>query len=478
MIFNSIEFLVFILIFLPTYFLLRGRCRVLWMLGASYVFYGWWDWRFLSLIMASTIADYLIGLAMADVRRVVQRKFLLIASVGFNLGLLGVFKYYDFFVTSLALALNSIGFEANLTLLNLILPVGISFYTFQTLSYSIDIYRGECEPEPDFFRFAAFVSLFPQLVAGPIVRAQTLLPQLRREHPFDTANLLHGTEIIIWGFFLKLAVADNLGVYVDSRFANPEQYGGVSLLLATVFFAFQIYGDFAGYSLIAIGLGQLMGFSFPVNFIRPYFATNFSDFWERWHISLSSWLRDYLYISLGGNRSGKSRTLRNLMLTMFLGGLWHGAAWTFVIWGLLHGCYLVLQNTLGLALAQILPKNLPTRLCRGLLVFCLVNLAWIFFRADSMDNALEIVRSIGGLRDGTAGLLDNPYEMLKSLMMISLLVLGECWLEWQCRKNGGKAVLLREVVPLHIRAVSAIVAVWMISLFGAFDGTKFIYFQF
>ncbi|MEK9967840.1 MAG: MBOAT family O-acyltransferase, partial [Ferrovibrio sp.] len=346
MLFNSLPFAIFSAIYFPIHFVLAGQARMAWCLFASYVFYGWWDWRFIPLIALSTLVNFCAGYALGLIG-LHWRRFLLIAAIAFNLGLLAVFKYYDFFVTSFREAMAGLGLKVTPGLLELALPVGISFYTFHGMSYIIDIYRGNCAVERNPIRFAAYIALFPQLVAGPIVRASRLLPQMAHDHAFDWPRVIRGLEIVVIGFALKLLVADNLSTFVDSHFGNASEAGGYVLLFSTVFFAFQIYGDFAGYSLIAIGLGVIIGYDFGENFRRPYLAVSFSDFWERWHISLSSWLRDYLYIPLGGNREGASKTARNLFIVMLLGGLWHGANWTFVLWGLLHGAYLVLQRATG-----------------------------------------------------------------------------------------------------------------------------------
>jgi len=344
MVFNSLPFLVFIGIFFPLYFSLRGRFRLWLCLIASYIFYAWWDWRFLSLILTSTLIDYLIGLRLNRETDTTKRQWLLRLSMVMNLGFLGFFKYFNFFVESFQDILLSLGLEPDLHTLHIILPVGISFYTFQSMSYTIDVYRKEIPVERDFLRFATFIAFFPQLVAGPIVRAKELLPQFAADIKFEWNRFSFGLSQVLWGFFKKVAVADSLAPFVDQCFAAPESFSALHLSLGVFFYAFQIYCDFSGYSDIAIGLARIMGFDFPDNFRTPYFSRNFSEFWTRWHITLSSWLRDYLYIPLGGNRQGTFNTYRNLMLTMLLGGLWHGASWVFVFWGFLHGLYLVGQR--------------------------------------------------------------------------------------------------------------------------------------
>jgi alginate O-acetyltransferase complex protein AlgI len=474
MIFTSIEFVIFSIIFFPLYFLFKGHWRVALCVLASYVFYGWWDWRFLALILFSTTVDYTIGRQLANAPHA-RRKILLLASVVVNLGLLGFFKYFNFFTESFADAAHLIGLNPSPIILNIVLPVGISFYTFQTMSYTIDVYRGRCAVEHNFMRFAAYVALFPQLVAGPIVRARTLLPQLQRDQPFDWSRLAVGLEWIIWGLFLKLCVADRLATIVDPPFNNPDAFGGGVHLFASVGFAFQIYGDFCGYSLIAIGLGKIMGFDFGQNFKRPYLARNFSDFWERWHISLSSWLREYLYIPLGGNRLGAHRTLRNLIIVMFLGGLWHGAAWAFVVWGLLHAGYLILQRVVEKPFGNL--RRLFGRygnflvIVQILSVFILTDIAWVFFRAESFGDAMKI---LGKILTGTGylnGASYNLFGLVVGVAMIGFVVLVDI-----CTES-------RKISELYLRLPAlrmgcAVFLVWMISFLGVFNGTTFIYFQF
>jgi alginate O-acetyltransferase complex protein AlgI len=469
---------VFAATFFPTFFVTRGIARRLVMLGASYLFYGWWDWRFLGLIILSTIVDFLIGLALRRETDLRLRKLLLVTSLTSNLGLLGLFKYFDFFTQSLSVVAESFGVSLSWTTLNLVLPVGISFYTFQTLSYTIDVYRRKIPAEIDFLKFSVFVALFPQLVAGPIIRASKLLPQLQHDSELRWENIFRGIELIAWGFFLKIVLADTIGSQIssaDSWFDNPESYGATGLSIGAILFSFQIYGDFAGYSLIAIGLGRLMGLDFGTNFVRPYFATNFSEFWKRWHISLSSWLRDYLYIPLGGNRGKKGRTFVNLLLTMFLGGLWHGAAWTFVCWGLLHGTYLIISHALETTWANT--KWLPAlrtswflRIIPVIFVYSLTTLAWIFFRAGSIDDAVTILTRILTL-DQTLQITKYWFGLIKCFAVISIVLVADGF--WENAKF--RSWYLGHPVR---RAFGLLVVFWLIPLLGTFAGTSFIYFQF
>ncbi len=475
MLFNSLPFLVFCVLFFPLYFLLKGATRLWLCLVASYVFYGWWDWRFLGLIALSTLVDYAIGLAMAQTDQVRRRRGLLTMSICVNLGILGTFKYFDFFAASFQEVFTALGVSVSPFTLNVILPVGISFYTFQTLSYTIDLYRRKCDVEPSLLRFAAYVALFPQLVAGPIVRAGDLLPQLRVDHGVDWRRIGNGLELIVWGFFLKLCLADTLALTVDPIYASPNAFGALAHLVGVVFFAFQIYGDFCGYSLIAIGLGRVMGLTFPVNFRRPYFSRSFSEFWQRWHISLSSWLRDYLYIPLGGNRRGTLKTFRNLVIVMFLGGLWHGANYTFIVWGLLHGAYLVGQNICGRTVQPVLESNPITRWSLPALqigaVFCLTLLAWVFFRAATIDQAWTIVKTVFFWSSPWMGLASDPFLLLKGGSVI-LIVLCVDWLtEWEWSRNIYQSNAI-------LRACGVLLALWSIAFVGTFEGAAFIYFQF
>lgn len=478
MLFNSLTFLAFVALFFPVYFALRGRARLWFILLASYLFYGWWDWRFLGLLGLSTMVDYTLGRLLEFERDARRRKVLLIGSIVVNLGILSFFKYSNFFADSLVAAAQLFGAKPSWVTLNIVLPVGISFYTFQSLSYTIDVYRGTCPPERSLLRFAAFVALFPQLVAGPIVRAVYLLPQLKADHKFDWVRTFGGLELIVWGFFLKLVLADTIGHQLaqDGSFNAPERYSGTGHLLAAIMFAFQIYGDFAGYSAIAIGLGRIMGYDLGVNFARPYLSASFSEFWQRWHISLSTWLRDYLYIPLGGSKRGALLTYRNLMITMFLGGLWHGAAWTFVVWGLLHGTYLVIWR-----LATILSKSVTwlrspavERVARApliLTVFLLTTLAWIFFRAPSLGNATEIVRRILTMDNSTTFLTTDRIGLVKCMLVILIAIAIDIAAEF-------RAVQTVYARYPECRAATMAAMLWMTALLGTFSGTEFIYFQF
>jgi len=344
MAFNSFVFLVFLALVLPCYYALSHKWQNRFLLAASYVFYGAWDWRFLSLLAASTLIDYHVAQALHQTSKLGRRRILLAVSVCANLGFLAAFKYFDFFVGSLSTLLVSLGLGELPWAIQVVLPVGISFYTFQTLGYTIDVYRRTQEPTRDFAAFALYVSYFPQLVAGPIERARNLLPRILNKRTVTPARIATGLQLMLMGYLKKTAIADAVAPYVDEIFAHPDQQSSLRLLFGLYLFAIQIYGDFSGYSDIARGVSRLFGIDLMVNFKQPYLSANITEFWRRWHISLSTWLRDYLYIPLGGNRKGKLNTYRNLMITMLLGGLWHGAAWGFVIWGGLHGLYLAVHK--------------------------------------------------------------------------------------------------------------------------------------
>lgn len=473
--FVSVAFLVFLPLFVVTYFLLKGTPRLVLSLLGSYLFYCWWDWRLLSLILASTIIDYAVGRVLGATQSPRARKRLLIASLVANLGLLAVFKYTNFFISSFQEMLTIAGLQTSTIHLNIILPVGISFYTFQTMSYTIDIYLRRLEPETSFLRFATFVAFFPQLVAGPIVRAASFLPQLRTDQKFDIQRVVSGLGLMLWGYFMKVVMADSLGWQVDALFEHPEAHSSLSAAVRVLFYAFQIYGDFAGYSLIAIGVARILGYDFDVNFNSPYFSASFSEFWTRWHISLSSWLRDYLYIPLGGNRKGQRRTMINLSLTMLLGGLWHGASWHFVLWGALHGLYLILQRLLerpARALSHLL--RLPAAVSRGiaiLLVFLAANVAWVFFRAQSVTAGFDLLRHIvcfDGL--GPSSIL-NKFNVVKGLSIIAVVVVVELL---SIRFSFDR--LIRHS-PLTAVVLGCAV-LWAIAFLGTFSSNTFIYFQF
>ncbi len=398
MLFTQPAFLAFFVVVLAGAWLGRGNTwRKIWLLIASYVFYAGWDWRFLSLIAISTLVDYLAAMALKRTETTGLRRVCLVASCLANLGILGFFKYYNFFIDSVSAVLHPLGIEAGDRALEIVLPVGISFFTFQSMSYTFDVYRRRLEPTTNLLDFALFVAFFPQLVAGPIVRAAHFLPQLRRRPRFAGVDVRGCLTLFLLGFIKKSCVADNVSPFVDPVFAEPNAYTAGSVWIAVLLYAVQIYCDFSGYTDMAIACAGLLGYELGPNFNFPYLAASVTEFWRRWHISLSSWLRDYLYIPLGGNRGSRLFTYRNLMLTMLLGGLWHGAAWTFVVWGAFHGLALVLHRewrrrrpatVAGLAALRIAGRLLGTAA-----TFYFACFAWIFFRAQSFGDAAILARA-------------------------------------------------------------------------------------
>jgi len=476
MLFNSVDFAIF----LPLVFLLywagfyrkaESRSAFLWIV--SYVFYGWWDWRFLLLIALSSGLDFHIAQRISRTQEEKYRRAWLWLSIGFNIGVLAFFKYANFFIDSFVSAFTLFGADLSPWSLQLILPVGISFYTFQTLSYTIDVYRNKIEVTDHWLPFFAYVSFFPQLVAGPIERAASLLPQFSTVKYFDAALIRSGLHLMLWGFFKKLVVADNCGYWVDVIFAEPAAHSSLVLLLGIVLFAFQIYGDFSGYSDIAIGVGRLFGFQLRRNFAYPYFSRNVAEFWRRWHISLSSWFRDYLYIPLGGSRGGRSQQIRNVLLIFLISGFWHGANWTFIIWGLIHALLflpLILRGRNRSYLSIIAKGRLLPNISEGLAMlytFVLVGLAWVFFRADSLDTAFIYFKYLFSLSH--FGLVVG---MFFPLLAIAVLLV----VEWFSREEEIIFLFLTKRTWLRWGAYWAIGLA--ILLFSPSEPSVFIYFQF
>lgn len=402
MLFNSIDFAIFLpIVFIFYWFIADKKIKIQngVLVISSFIFYGWWDWRFLGLLLFSALVDYSVGLGLMREKRTERRKWLLAISISLNLGLLAFFKYYNFFVDNFEQAFTFFGQPFHNNALHIILPVGISFYTFQSLSYGIDVYQRKLQPTKDLVAFLAFVSFFPQLVAGPIERAAHLLPQFFRKRIFDYPMAVVGMRLILWGFFKKIVVADNCAPFVNDIFSNYDNYSGGTLILGAVLFAFQIYGDFSGYSDIAIGIARLFGFDLMRNFKYPYFSKNIAEFWQRWHISLTTWFRNYLYMPLGGNRGSRWFKIRNVFIVFLVSGFWHGAKWTFVFWGLINALFLLPSLLTApkkkIAILQkitFLPS--PVELFKMLSTFFLVTFAWIFFRADNLKHAFAYIESI------------------------------------------------------------------------------------
>ncbi|MCR5423808.1 MAG: MBOAT family protein [Bacteroidales bacterium] len=471
MLFNSIEFLLFFPVVCLIYFLLRSnRWRIPFLLVASYYFYMNWKPIYALLILFSTVITYMCGLLVerhsGDKFR--KRAYLL-TSLVINFAVLFVFKYFNFINESVFGLLEMAGMRLKVPNLDVLLPVGISFYTFQAVGYTVDVYRGTIKAEREFITYALFVSFFPQLVAGPIERAQNLLPQFHEEHCFKYEDAIEGLKQMLWGFFMKLCVADVLSSYVNAVFNNVAQHNGTSMILATIFFAFQIYCDFGGYSNIAIGAARVMGFRLMGNFRCPYFSLNIKEFWKRWHISLSSWFKDYVYIPLGGSRVKYPRHLLNLMITFLVSGLWHGANWTYVMWGGVHGVYQVVGNICRKYFHAPVCENF---LSRGLsMVFCfvLVAFAWIFFRANNVSDAFTIVGKI--FTEQGAPFIERLL-LVKGCAALLVLILKDAKDNYNWRLNFMHS---RYAV---VRYVSTVALVMYILLLGSFEGGQFIYFQF
>ena len=475
MLFNTPQYFVFFAIVLVVYYALARRAQNVFLLAASYFFYGSWDYRFLSLLFLSTAIDYTAGLAIhaasqrGDRRRM---RVALVLSVGSQLAILGFFKYFNFFAGSAASLLAAFGFHPSLPSLQVILPVGISFYTFQTMSYTIDIYRGAFAPTRSFVDFALSVAFFPHLVAGPIQRARSLIVQIERPRTVTRDLVDRGLTLFVIGLVRKVAIADPAGALADTYFADPSSYTTIPLACGLMLYGLQIYNDFAGYSEMARGSANLLGFDLMRNFRHPYFATSISEFWQRWHISLSTWLRDYLYIPLGGNRKGPRRTYVNLMLTMLLGGLWHGASWNFVIWGSLHGVYLAgyhAWHSVRIRSARLQPSEgyaLVGRVASGVAVYALVTFTWLFFRSHDLSTTAAYLRGLFAFTPGYEGAV-IPFALLAAMTLAidvpQAIADDECMvLEWQ-------------LVP---RAAFVAASVLVLLFSGNLGHEAFIYFQF
>ncbi len=477
MFFNSIEYLLFLPICFFTYWFLVNRnlkLQNVFILVISYIFYGWWDWRFLSLIALSTVVDYSVGLYLEKTSSNSRRKKLLIASLVVNLGLLGFFKYYNFFVDSFITAFSGLGIDLAPSTLNIILPVGISFYTFQTLSYTIDVYRGNLKPAKNIINFAAYVAFFPQLVAGPIERATNLLPQFSRKRIFNEEKAISGLHLILWGLFQKVVIADSCATYVNAIFGEYETLNTTSLLMGAFYFAFQIYGDFAGYSNIAIGTARLFGFDLMRNFNYPYFSRNIAEFWRRWHISLSTWFRDYLYIPLGGSRGSRIYQLRNVLIIFLVSGFWHGANWTFVVWGALHALFFIpalLTNTNRKHLDQVASNRLFPSLKEVFqmgITFVIVLIAWVFFRAETVSEAFLYIKRTAVNFDFSIEYLSIERYSIEMLLILGIFIV----IEWFHRQ-------FEHPFVGRYKWIKIILIILMILTLGVYSNHQdFIYFQF
>lgn len=485
MLFNSFEFIIFLpIVFLLYWFVTNkniNRQNTL-LIMASYIFYGWWDWRFLSLIVFSSLVDYLVGVQLGEKNKPKKRKVLLLLSVSVNIGFLSFFKYYNFFAESFAEAFTFFGQPISVERLKIILPVGISFYTFQTLSYSIDVYKKKIAPTKDIISFFAFVSFFPQLVAGPIERASQLLPQFYKKRNFDYSLATDGMRQILWGIFKKVVIADNCALYVNEVFNSYQDQLGSTLLLAGVLFAFQIYGDFSGYSDIAIGTAKLFGFKLMKNFSLPYFSRDIAEFWRRWHISLSSWFRDYLYIPLGGSKGRKIKVIRNVFVIFIVSGFWHGANWTFILWGFLNAIYFLpllifKQNRKNMDIIGV-NANFPTlkELFQITLTFMLTVIAWIVFRAQSIKEAYSYFKHMFW-----ENLFNHPGQIrffFNELISLQVFYFIFIMLVFEWFQRGKEHTSEVSKLPAWVRRLLYLLVFALVFIFGATEKSEFIYFQF
>lgn len=468
MLFDSPIYLAFLALVVAVYWRLGWRKQNLFLLGASYFFYGWWDWRFLALMLTSTLVDYTFALKIADSPNQRLRKTMLILSLVMNFGFLGYFKYCNFFLDSFTHVLAFLGIhQVSGFFLKIILPPGISFYTFQEVAYIVDVYHGKQQPSRSLRDYALFISLFPHLIAGPIQRPSHLLPQVQQPRDFDSRKFFDGLMLILSGLFRKCVIADNCALLANASFSGQLGHNLFSFLIGVCAFAWQIYGDFSGYSDLARGSAQLLGFHFMVNFRQPYLASSLQDFWRRWHISLSTWLRDYLYIPLGGNRRGEGRTYANLLITMLLGGLWHGANWTFVVWGGIHGGWLALERFFT---RRVLKRRdeVNLGLAGRVATLSVVGIAWVFFRASSISGAFSMFRDV-------TSLTWRP-EYATALIYLAAVSLVAIAIDWRLEFANEEYVFQTARPSTALAAALSMCAV--ITVFGALESSAFIYFQF
>ena len=496
MVFNSLHFAAFFVVVFAVVGMLRNRvtARNAFLLCCGYYFYGWWDWRFLGLLAFTTLFDYVCGRMLGEgsrdadnkVVRIGRDRVFVIASVSVNLAVLGFFKYFNFFIDSAGVLLSRFGLHDQLPVLRILLPVGISFYTFQSISYVVDVYRGILKSERNLLTYATFVAFFPPLVAGPIERASHLLPQIARPSHPTWDRISSGTYLIGWGLFKKVVIADNIAAVADEIFKRflPETMlfegsgalsGGLSAWVGMYAFAIQIYCDFSGYTDIARGVARCMGFELSLNFDLPYFSANPSEFWRRWHISLSSWLRDYLYIPLGGNRKGNARTYVNLMVTMLLGGLWHGAAWTYVLWGAYQGLLLCAHRAAKPTLERLVPeqstfgRSFAWRVMRVFVMFHFICVGWLIFRAETLSQAYHMLR---------AALLSPKWIPLDPRLVLTICVCAGILMIVQLAQAWKREPLIGLKLPVPLRAIAYAGVILGIVIFGEANGRAFIYFQF
>ena len=473
MTFQSLEYLIFfsILFILHwTLFSKRKEHQNGLIVVASLVFYGWWDWRFLGLLIITALSTFLSSRWMDNTNDAKKRKFLLVGTIVINVGILFFFKYFNFFVQSFIDALSLMGMSVNVTTLHILLPVGISFYTFTALSYTIDVYQHKVESTNDALAYFAYVMFFPSILSGPISRAQKQLPQYFCRRNFDFDKSISACKLILWGGVMKLCLADRLGIYVDTIYANIAQHNGTTLLITSILYSIQIYADFAGYSLMAIGFGKLLGIDLQTNFIRPYFAKTVTDFWRRWHISLTTWFRHYIYFPLGGNRCSKARWALNTLIVFAISGLWHGAAYTFIIWGAMHGVCMVIERLVyGEKIKQLSDKFSMSNIIRIIITFTIVNFAWIFFRINNLGDVMQIFKKI--FTEPGKPFLDTNTLLMGFVAMAIIFI-------YDLVKEKHLNMHLLSSRFMVVRYLTAIMLIVYILAFGVLNGGSFIYFQF
>lgn len=473
MTFQSLEYLIFfsILFILHwTLFSKRKEHQNGLIVVASLVFYGWWDWRFLGLLIITALSTFLSSRWMDNTNDAKKRKFLLVGTIVINVGILFFFKYFNFFVQSFIDALSLMGMSVNVTTLHILLPVGISFYTFTALSYTIDVYQHKVESTNDALAYFAYVMFFPSILSGPISRAKKQLPQYFSRRNFDFDKSISACKLILWGGVMKLCLADRLGIYVDTIYTNIAQHNGTTLLITSILYSIQIYADFAGYSLMAIGFGKLLGIDLQTNFIRPYFAKTVTDFWRRWHISLTTWFRDYIYFPLGGNRCSKARWALNTLIVFAISGLWHGAAYTFIIWGAMHGVCMVIERLVyGEKIKQLSDKFSMSNIIRIIITFTIVNFAWIFFRINNLGDVMQIFKKI--FTEPGKPFLDTNTLLMGFVAMAIIFI-------YDLVKEKHLNMHLLSSRFMVVRYLTAIMLIVYILAFGVLNGGSFIYFQF
>ena len=473
MTFQSLEYLIFFSIVFILYWTLcrkRKEHQNGLIVVASLVFYGWWDWRFLGLLIITALSTFLSSRWMDNTNDEKKRKFLLVGTIVINVGILFFFKYFSFFVQSFIDAFSLMGMSVNVTTLHILLPVGISFYTFTALSYTIDVYQHKVESTNDALAYFAYVMFFPSILSGPISRAQKQLPQYFSRRNFDYDKSISACKLILWGGVMKLCLADRLGIYVDTIYANIAQHNGTTLLITSILYSIQIYADFAGYSLMAIGFGKLLGIDLQTNFIRPYFAKTVTDFWRRWHISLTTWFRDYIYFPLGGNRCSKARWALNTLIVFTISGLWHGAAYTFIIWGAMHGVCMVIERLVyGEKIKQLSDKFSMSNIIRIIITFTIVNFAWIFFRINNLGDGMQIFIKI--FTEPGKPFLDTNTLLMGFVAMAIIFI-------YDLVKEKHLNMHLLSSRFMVVRYLTAIMLIVYILAFGVLNGGSFIYFQF